>query len=213
VLHGRRGPSSALLGAPGALLNAIGGLMTPIVIFSLYGSVAAGQYALIDRMLLAPVALLTQTTAQIVVGRLSSSRHEDAHAFRQTFQLVAAAGLAVGIVAAVLVAVLAAPLLLFVFGEPWQAAARIATILAPMFVVIFAAAPVSHTLIIAGKHKQQFGWEILRFCAITVCWSVAAMTTMKLEAALSAYVWTTVAVYAVFLLLSFRASTRIVRGD
>jgi O-antigen/teichoic acid export membrane protein len=152
---------------PSNLLNALVGQMPLFLIGMRHGALAAGLYALTQRVLSAPVALLASSVLE-VFKRESVQEFQThgncSHAYRYTFKALSLLGLGPA-----LVLLLFSPqLFAWVFGPSWRAAGELAQILAPLCFLNFIASPLSYVFFVAGKQQVDLLWQIALFL-MTLC--------------------------------------------
>ncbi|HEY0061371.1 MAG TPA: oligosaccharide flippase family protein [Telluria sp.] len=148
---------------PSNLLNVMVGQLPLLMIGARYGALAAGLFALTQRVLSAPVALLASSVLEVFKRQ---SVHEfQTHgncrdAYRYTFKALVLLGIGPS-----LVLVLFSPqLFAWVFGANWREAGEMAQILAPLYFLNFIASPLSYVFFVAGKQKMDLVWQIALCC-------------------------------------------------
>ncbi len=128
---------------------------------------AAGLFALTQRVLSAPVALLAASVLEVfkrqsVIDFQAQGNCRDT--YRYTFKVLVMLGLGPS-----LVLLLFSPqLFAWVFGENWRPAGELAQILAPLYFLNFIASPLSYVFFVAGKQKIDLVWQVALFC-MTLC--------------------------------------------
>lgn len=152
---------------PSNLLNALVGQLPLFLIGMRHGAVAAGLYALTQRVLAAPISLLAASVLEVF-------KRESVHefqtlgncqqAYRYTFRALTILGLG----PALLLLLFSPQLFAAVFGENWRPAGELAQILAPLCFLNFIASPLSYVFFVAGKQKVDLIWQVVLFC-MTLC--------------------------------------------
>jgi O-antigen/teichoic acid export membrane protein len=151
---------------PSNLLNVLVGQLPLFMIGARYGALAAGLFALTQRVLSAPVALLASSVLEVF--KRQSVHDFQAHgncrdAYRYTFKALVLLGIGPS-----LVLLLFSPqLFAWIFGENWRPAGEMAQILAPLYFLNFIASPLSYVFFVAGKQKMDLVWQVALF-AMTV---------------------------------------------
>ena len=147
---------------PSNLLNILVGQLPLFMIGAKYGALAAGLYALTQRVLSAPVALLASSVLEVFKRQsvIEFQAHGNCRdAYRHTFKALALLGLGPS-----LVLLLWSPqLFALIFGEQWRAAGQLAQILAPLYFLNFIASPLSYVFNVAGKQKMDLVWQVALF--------------------------------------------------
>lgn len=147
---------------PSNLLNALVGQMPLFLIGWRHGAVAAGLYALTQRVLSAPVSLLASSVLEVFkresVHEFQTLGH-CSHAYRYTFKALSMLG-----AGPALVLLLFSPDLFgHVFGASWRPAGELAQILAPLCFLNFIASPLSYVFFVTGKQQVDLIWQIALF--------------------------------------------------
>jgi O-antigen/teichoic acid export membrane protein len=176
-----------LFGGPAALLNAAG-LQSPALLFAaLYGLDVAGLFALGQRVVAMPTALVGQAASQVYLGEGARLARQDPAALHRMFvrttrRLVLLGALPLGVVA------LAAPALFgVVFGEAWVEAGHYVRILAATFAIQFVVVPLSQTLSILERQRWQLAWDTTRFLLVAGAISGSAALGFSPRAAVTAF--------------------------
>ncbi len=147
---------------PSNMLNILVGQLPLFLIGARHGALAAGLFALTQRVLSAPVALLASSVLEVF--KRQSVQDFQAHgncrdAYRYTFKALALLGIGPS-----LVLLLFSPdLFAFVFGPNWRPAGELAQILAPLYFLNFIASPLSYVFYVAGKQKADLVWQVALF--------------------------------------------------
>ncbi|SFB85334.1 oligosaccharide flippase family protein [Massilia yuzhufengensis] len=151
---------------PSNLLNGAVSQLPLFLIGMRHGALAAGLYALTQRVLSAPISLLAASVLEVF--KRESVREFQEHGncertYRHTFKALAALG-----AGPALVLLLFAPdLFALVFGERWRASGHLAQLMAPLFLLNFVASPLSYVFFVAGRQKADLLWQVSLF-ALTV---------------------------------------------
>jgi O-antigen/teichoic acid export membrane protein len=162
-----------IFAAPAAMLNALGLNLASLLMAGTYGSHVAGEFALSQRILALPLALLGDAVSQVYVVEASRLARDEPQALRglllrttRHLGLLAAAPAAI-------VALLGPFLFRLAFGTPWSEAGVYGQLLAGMLMVQLAVAPVSQTLNVLHRQDWQLAWDASRtalvFAVFTSC--------------------------------------------
>jgi O-antigen/teichoic acid export membrane protein len=147
---------------PSNLLNALVGQLPLLMIGMRHGPVAAGLFALTQRVLAAPISLLAASVLE-VFKRQSVHDFQTlgncSHAYRYTFKTL----LLLGIGPSVVLFLFSPTLFASIFGEAWRPAGALAQILAPLYFLNFIASPLSYVFFVAGKQKIELVWQVALF--------------------------------------------------
>ncbi|MGZ5200137.1 MAG: lipopolysaccharide biosynthesis protein [Telluria sp.] len=186
---------------PSNLLNSVVAQLPLFLIGLRHGAVAAGLYALTQRVLYAPVVLLAASVLE-VFKRQSVQEFQTVgnctHAYRYTFKVLALLGLGPSLV----LFAFSPTLFAWVFGESWRAAGELAQILAPLYFLNFIASPLSYVFYISGKQKVDLVWQVALFVMTVTAFSAPGTLQQNV-------LWYTVGysvLYLVYLHLSWQCS-------
>lgn len=148
---------------PSSLLNTLVAQMPLFLIGMRHGVMAAGLYALTQRVVAAPVSLLAASVLEVF-------KRESVHEFQtfghcsRTYRYTFKALLLLGAGPALVLLLFSPQLFAWVFGAEWRAAGELAQILAPLCLLNFIAGPLSYVFFVAGKQKVDLMWQIVLFC-------------------------------------------------
>lgn len=135
-----------------ALFNTAGTQIPPVMFSVLFGSSAAGLYALAHRVLSVPISVLGGA-----VGNVFLSKAADAIRSREISSLIESIHRNLSEVSLpfILLLMLAAPeIFAFLFGESWRLAGTIAAWLAPFLYIQFITSPISTLHTVVGKQAK-----------------------------------------------------------
>lgn len=147
---------------PSNLLNNMVGQLPLFLIGMRHGAMAAGLYALTQRVLAAPISLLAASVLEVFKRQSVQEFQTVGHckqAYRYTFKILMLLGLAPS-----LVLLLFSPqLFAWVFGPAWREAGELAQILAPLYFLNFVASPLSYVFFVTGKQNVDLWWQLTLF--------------------------------------------------
>jgi O-antigen/teichoic acid export membrane protein len=186
---------------PSSLLNTLVGQLPLFMIGIHHGALAAGLFALAQRVISAPTALIAASVLDVfkrqavhefeAVGNCSD-------VYRATFKALLGLALAPSLV----LFLFSPELFALVFGEDWRAAGDIARLLAPLCFLNFIASPLSYVFFVAGKQKMELAWQVVLF-VMTLAVFIAPLT---LHDSLLAYAIGRSLLYLVYLYMSHQCS-------
>jgi len=186
---------------PSSLLNALVGQLPLFLIGMRHGALAAGLYALTQRVLAAPISLLASSVLE-VFKRQSVFEFQTVGHCQQAYRYTFRALLLLGLGPALALFLFSPPLFAWIFGESWREAGELARILAPLFFLNFIASPLSYVFFVAGKKKNDLVWQVALF-SMTVCVFLAPGTLRQ------SVLWYAIgysSLYLVYLHLSWQCS-------
>lgn len=157
-----------LVGGPAVVLNAAG-LQAPVLLLTAYFDLhVAGVYALGQRVVAMPSALVGQAASAVFVADGARLAREDPAALLRLF-VSTTRKLALVIVVPMGLLALAAPwLFTVVFGDAWTESGHYVRLLAVTFGLQFVALPLAQTLSILEKQRWQLAWDSSRLIAVVV---------------------------------------------
>jgi O-antigen/teichoic acid export membrane protein len=186
---------------PSSLLNALVGQLPLFMVGIKHGALAAGLFALTQRVLAAPISLLAASILEVFKRQavhdfqtLGNCRD----AYRYTFKAL----LLLGMGPSLILFLYSPELFSLVFGEAWRPAGELGRILAPLFFLNFIASPLSYVFFVAGKQKRELGWQVTLF--------VVTITAFVMPESLDQSVlWYSIGyslLYLVYLYMSYQCS-------
>jgi O-antigen/teichoic acid export membrane protein len=184
---------------PSNLLNAAVGQLPLLIIGARHGALAAGLFALTQRVLAAPISLLAASVLEVFKRESVRQFQNDGNcrpAYLHALRVLLVLGCAPS-----LVLLLASPALFsFAFGPAWRGAGELAQILAPLYFLNFIASPLSYVFFVAGRQKIELVWQVALF-AVTVAAFAAPLT---LQHSVLAYTVGYSLLYLLYLQMSYR---------
>ncbi len=186
---------------PGNLLNTGVGQLPLLIIGARHGALAAGLFALTQRVLAAPISLLAASVHE-VFKRESVRQFQDTGNCRPAYLHALRVLLLLGCVPSLILLVASPALFAFAFGEAWRGAGELAQILAPLYFLNFIASPLSYVFFVAGRQKIELLWQIALF--IMTASVFAAPLTLKQS--VLAYTIGYSLLYLLYLQMSYRFS-------
>lgn len=159
-----------LFAVPSALLGALTGSLTSILIYSVYSAATSGQYGLVDRCISLPLALTITTIAQVFQAQFSDRLRANPASVALEYRRLIRILFLLALLPALVLMAAGPQLFLFVFGPSWQQAGEFARILAISVPVQLCFGVVSTTLLLLGRPGFQLVWEISRLAVLAGFW-------------------------------------------
>jgi O-antigen/teichoic acid export membrane protein len=159
------------IAVPGGLVNALGGMMTPIMIYATFSAETSGQYGLVERSLTLPVALVLVAVSQVFASQFSERLRAGARSARSLFHNYVFWLSLLGLLPTALLVFSAPELFSIIFGPEWVQAGHFARILAPTYFFLLVAGSTNMTLMLLGMQKTQMVWEVGRLAAMLAFWA------------------------------------------
>lgn len=145
----------------GHLANVTSSQMPILLLGSLYGPKLAGFYALADKVLVVPCAVIGNSIGEVY--RQEAAKRYQEHGNCRTLFLRTGKKLALlGAIPALAALALAGHAFPVVFGEDWAPAGTIAAVLGVLVFFQTLASPMSQTILLASMHRADLAWQIAR---------------------------------------------------
>jgi len=151
----RRFPAYSL---PADLINVLANQLPLFLMGHYFGPIAVGFYALTQRVLAAPVAMVGNAVLDVFKERAAADFRERGDCrplFRRTLRVLCFLALPPSL----LLFAFGPDLFAWVFGREWREAGEYARLLAPMLLVRFVASPLSYVFYIAEKQSADLAWQ------------------------------------------------------
>lgn len=165
----------------GGIINSLGIVVTPVMIYAKFSPEVSGQFALVDRAISLPLAMLVGAISQLYMSNFASAVRSNPGEVRAQFHSLLRLLLLIGTLPAAVAFFLAPSLFTFIFGEEWQLAGRLAQIMIPAYLIIFVCGGVNMTLMLLGQQVLQTAWEIIRLGCMLALWIFIVRPDMTVE--------------------------------
>lgn len=147
---------------PSGLLNTLAGQLPLFMIGMHQGALAAGLFALTQRVLGVPIALIASSILEVFKRQAVHEFESLGHCrdvYRSTFKTLLLLALAPSLI----LFLFSPQLFSWVFGPDWRQSGELARILAPLYFLNFIANPLSYVFFVAGKQKVELLWQVALF--------------------------------------------------
>lgn len=146
---------------PGQLANVASAQVPVILLAVLVSPAVAGLYALAERVLLVPSAIVGSAVGDVYRQHAAREFHDKGQC-RSLFLKTARRLLLIGLAPLALTIAAAPALFELVFGSEWRAAGDLAVLLAPLAFFQLVSSPLSQTVLLAGLHRVDMIWQFVR---------------------------------------------------
>ncbi len=143
---------------PADVANVVTNYIPHILLGFYFGPFVVGLYAMAQRLLAAPLALIGNATLDVFKER-AAIEYRDNGSCRRLCAKTMGALLLIGALPFMGVAVYGPELFGFVLGEQWVEAGVYAQLLSPLLMARFVVGPVSYVLLIAQKQDVDLIWQ------------------------------------------------------
>jgi O-antigen/teichoic acid export membrane protein len=137
-----------------ALLDNLNVTASVVLLTHYFGSVTVGHYAMVMRVLMAPVALVGSAISQVFYQRAADA-HNRGESLSPLIRTVLARSAWIALPAALALLVAAPALFRLAFGPEWSAAGDYARLLSPYMLLHFLAAPLAFVPLVLGRQAQS----------------------------------------------------------
>lgn len=186
---------------PSSLLNALVGQLPLFMIGIKHGALAAGLFALTQRVLTAPISLLAASILE-VFKRQSVHDFQTIGNCQDVYRYTFKALLLLALGPSLILFLFSPQLFGWVFGQAWRPAGELASILAPLCFLNFIASPLSYVFFVAGKQKIELLWQVALFLMTVTVF----MAPVSLHQSVLWYAIGYSLLYLVYLYMSYQCS-------
>lgn len=177
-----------LMSSFASLLNSGALQLPPLLLAGFYGSTVAGWFALVQRVMGAPMALIGQAIAQVYFGEASRlARKSDFRSLKAQYLKLTYRLISISILPAVLMGFGGRQIFRWLFGSQWEEAGFYAQVLAIMFALQLVSAPLSQTMNMLDKQHWQLMWDGGRFIGIVIIFFGVGRLGLPAYKAVAAY--------------------------
>ncbi len=191
----RRYRQFPLLTSWSSFLMAAGLQLPTLFINTLYGAQVAGWFALGQRVIGLPMALIGTAVVQVYTGRASELARQHPADLRRLYGRTSAGLLVTGAVPIGLLMLIAPGLFALVFGEEWRAAGEYVQIMGPMFLAQLVMSSVSQGIYVIERQDLQTLWDIVRLVMLILVFVFAWNAALDPKTTLALYTGTTTLAY------------------
>lgn len=142
------------------IINNIATRLPVFLLGALSGSAVVGQYAMMNRILGAPITVISEAIRDVFRQKASKEYAIDGeceHTYKTTFKTLALTA----IIPFIIIMVGAKPMLTALFGNLWDMAGNFIIIMTPFYYIKFIVSPLTYMTYIAGKQGFDMRWQIL----------------------------------------------------
>lgn len=160
---------------PTALLDVITLHLPVFLIVAWFSTEKAGQFSMAWKIMALPIGLIGGAMGQVFLQRFSELWPDALSAQKLLFRTWKILALA-GVLPSIVVMIFGEQLFIWVLGESWSEAGRMASVLAPMLLAILISSPTSGTFLVLGLQKYSLVFGIAVFLYRPACLSVGLVT-------------------------------------
>jgi O-antigen/teichoic acid export membrane protein len=188
---------------PSAIINSIGAASTPLVIFFVFDAFHAGQFALVDRMIGTPIAMICVAASQVYMAGFAEAKQGALSLSAQAqFRRLVRINVIIGAVPAIVLFAVAPLLSEWLLGPQWLVAGLFAQALMPLMLCSFVVMPVNMALVLSGNLPLQFAWDVGRLLAFAATWSAIYILQLEPVASIALHSGVATLTYLVYLAIA-----------
>lgn len=165
----------------GGIINSAGIVITPIMIYAKFSPEVSGQFALVERAISFPIAMVVGAISQVYMANFANAVRNNPEQIKMQFHSVLRMLLLISVLPAVVGFAFAPFAFTIVFGNEWQLAGQLARIMIPAHLIIFVYGGVNMTLMLLGRQGLQTMWELFRLGCMVVLWGLIVRPEMSVE--------------------------------
>ena len=192
----------ACLGSLSDFADSAGLHASSLLWVALYGPEVGGLYALAQRIVGIPMALIGRAISQVYFGTAAELARGKNPELRRLFLTTASRLLFIGGPPILLLGLGGPRLFGIVFGSAWQNAGAFTRALIPMFVAQIVMSPLSPTLYILEKQGTYFMWTVMRLLLVVGAIGGSHAANLQAEHAMAVFGVTMLLAYSTLFLLS-----------
>jgi len=151
-----------LMSLPGAVLDVVGYSMCIWVISSAYGPAQAGEYAQIQRLIGAPLMLISMSSGQVLLKHTADIAFSKEALRRLLFKVLKLLGL-LSVAGFTAVVVFGEPLLGWLLGAQWRVDREFVSLVAIAVFVRSCVSPLSSVLVTLRRFDLALAWQVVYF--------------------------------------------------
>lgn len=200
----RRHRAFALFSLPSSIVDVLAAQLPLPILAGIYGAEAAGSFALVQRVVALPMALVGANVADAFHARLASAVRERRSAATRLFWRTAAVLAATGFLPMAALLMFAEPLFTVVFGARWQVAGSMAGLLVPWMFSQLVTSPLSRLVFVLGGQGRKLIYDLAAFGSVVGVLTAAHRGGWPLEQAVRVLAWALTGCYVLYFLLLWR---------
>jgi O-antigen/teichoic acid export membrane protein len=190
-----------LFSLPADFMNTLSSQAPLFFISSNFGDDSAGYFALVVRVLGAPIGFLGASVLDVFKKYAASSFISKGNCHKEYIRVFIIL-LILSAITTIAVVFFSESLFALAFGNSWEKAGVLAIWLMPLFALRFIASPLSYVFYISGKQHIDLVWQ----CALFFITIIIFMNCDTFESSIKLYALCYSALYCIYILLSYKFS-------
>ena len=186
----------------GGVINSLGIVATPIMIYSKFNAEVSGQFALVERAISFPIAMIVGAVSQVYMANMAKAVRENPEQVKLLFHSLLKNLALIAIAPSILAFLIAPYAFTVIFGSEWQLAGVLAQIMIPTYFIIFVYGGVNMTMMLLGRQVMQTAWEIFRLVCMLGFWLLLFQPDMSVTFVVTVHAMILGGVSLLFLVLA-----------
>jgi O-antigen/teichoic acid export membrane protein len=149
-----------------SFLDVLGLMLLLPIIASLYGVGAAGEFAMAQRVVAIPLALVGNSLADVFHSQVSNLQRNAPHLIANSFLNTTILLFSVGLIPTLTLGFFGSDIFRVVFGTEWQAAGKLVSVMTPWMLCQFMVSPVSRIILLSKHQHQKLIFDVLALACI-----------------------------------------------
>jgi O-antigen/teichoic acid export membrane protein len=145
-----------------AILSSVGAQLPTLLLGTFYGATVLGWFALTQRIIALPLAVIGNAVTQAYLGEASAHLHGNRTRVRDLYFGTTKRLAAIGVIPLTILVIGGPWLFTHIFGSAWAEAGTYIRVLAPMYYIQFIVVPLHQTLAIFERLQLQFFYDFTR---------------------------------------------------
>lgn len=194
------------MGLLASLVSAAGSGFTALILLWIFGAYEAGQFAMAERLIGAPLALFTSAISQVFIAQLSKAiSTSDYNAARIYYRKILRFQVITSFPIYAALFFLVPAVTEFFLGDEWQYVDSYIRALSIFYICSYITNPLNMILTVLGKQRTQLLWDSFRLILAAVTWGGIWLMNFEPVHALWTYSLASIVWYGCFLLFANRA--------
>jgi lipopolysaccharide exporter len=194
----------AVYSLPSSLIDTLAATLPLPLLVQLYGSALGGQFALMQKVLAVPLALIATSVADTFHSRLAVCAREKPGEMLGLFVRTGAGLFLLGLGPALILFFAGDRLFALVFGKPWATAGTLAGITAPLFLAQMIVSPLSRLVFVLRGQKSKLIYDLTLMAGILLIFGAAWREKLSLAHTVWAITLMNIFCYMVYYMVLLR---------
>jgi O-antigen/teichoic acid export membrane protein len=194
----------AVYSLPSSFIDTLAANIPLPLLVQLYGSALGGQFALMQKVLAVPLALIATSVADTFHSHIAVCAREKPGEMLGLFVRTSAGLFLLGLGPALILFFTGDRLFALVFGEPWTTAGTLAGISAPLFLAQMIVSPLSRLVFVLRGQKSKLMYDLTLMAGILLIFGVAWRQKLSLVHTVWAITLVNILCYMIYYIVLLR---------